>query len=103
MLASLWLGVLTWLVGIKGSGSRSLPQKLLDPRLTPSMVASMVASLVAIADIGMWAPIRARLDGWGRGDLNPHRIFIPNDFKSRASTDSATPPLAVQARLDILD
>ncbi len=103
MLASLWLGLLTWLVGIKGSGSRSLPQKLLDPRLTPSMVASMVASLVAIADIGMWAPIRARLDGWGRGDLNPHRIFIPNDFKSRASTDSATPPLALQARLDILD
>lgn len=99
MLASLWLGLLTWLLGIKGSGSRSLPQKLLDPRLTPSMVAS----LVAIADIGMWAPIRARLDGWGRGDLNPHRIFIPNDFKSRASTDSATPPLALQARLDILD
>ena len=29
---------------------------------------------------------------WGRGDLNPHRIFIPSDFKSRASTDSATPP-----------
>ena len=37
-------------------------------------------------------PVVGRGRWWGRGDLNPHRIFIPNDFKSRASTDSATPP-----------
>ncbi len=63
----------------------------------------MVASLVAIAEIGMWAPIRARLDGWGRGRLELPRAQCSTDFKSGVSTDSATPPLAVQARLDILD
>lgn len=75
MLASLWLGLLTWLVGIKGSGSRSLPQKLLDPRLTPSMVAS----LVAIAEIGMWAPyvMSGRM---GAGGLEPPQDFHPKRF-----------------------
>ena len=35
---------------------------------------------------------------WGQGDLNPHRPYGPNDFKSRASTDSATPPCVPSAK-----
>ena len=40
--------------------------------------------------------MRLWIKQWGQGDLNPHRLYSPNDFKSRASTNSAMPP-AVRA------